>query len=156
MYLFLAFLLFLQLVAELYHLSAYDTVTVTKIDKHHHEEVLKHVSTDFMMVTIKDQFISRGEMFHYLNSLIGKWVFCGERLTSQDVGIRIVSVMFVVLHGFLFYSCNYQICEGVPFNFDLFICKYLIFMLSVLNLFCRVFVQLLKKSGMQIKLSNLG
>ena len=72
-------------VADLYQLSSFDTVTVTKIHKLHHQEVLRHASTDFMMVTIKDQFISRGEMFHYLNSILGKWVFCGERLTSQEV-----------------------------------------------------------------------
>lgn len=89
--------IFVYTVAELYNLSAYDTVTVTKINKHHHDEVLKHVSTDFMMVTIKDQFISRGEMFHYQNSLLGKWIFCGERLTSQDVSVKVYLFVSVVL-----------------------------------------------------------
>lgn len=84
-FLFVSYSPFPTLVADLYQLSSFDTVTVTKVHKLHYQEVLKHASTDFIMVTIKDQFISRGEMFHYLNSILGKWVFCGERLTSQEV-----------------------------------------------------------------------
>ena len=87
--------------AELYSLSSYDMVTVTKIDKRHEEEVLTDVSSDFMMVTIKDQFISRGEMFHYQNTLLGKWVFVDERLISLDVSA---------------YDCNELLCLGIVVN----------------------------------------
>jgi hypothetical protein len=74
-----------SIVAHLYNLSSYDMVTVTKINPKSKDQVLHEVSADFVMVTMKDQFISRGEMFHYQNTLLGKWCFVGERLVNKDV-----------------------------------------------------------------------
>jgi hypothetical protein len=49
----------LRQVADLYNLSAYDMVTVTRIDRQDEAAVLEEVSADYVIVTIKDQFISR-------------------------------------------------------------------------------------------------
>ena len=74
----------LRQVADLYNLSPYDMVTVHKIDKEEEPHVLKQVSADFVTVTIKDQFISRGEMHFFQASLIGRWIYEGERLISLN------------------------------------------------------------------------
>ena len=81
----------------MYSLSAYDMVTITKIDPKFRDIVMKEVSADFVMVTIKDQFISRGEMFHYQSTLLGKWVFVGERLVNKDVSVN--EIMFLITHA---------------------------------------------------------
>jgi hypothetical protein len=77
----------LRQVADLYSLSSYDTVTVHKIEAQDEEEVLKAVSADFVVVTIKDQFISRGDMVLFQAKLIGSWIYEGQRLTESTRGI---------------------------------------------------------------------
>jgi hypothetical protein len=46
----------------LYELSSYDMVTITKFDKDEEESVQNSSCADYVTMTIKDQFISRGEM----------------------------------------------------------------------------------------------
>lgn len=77
----LVFLLFL--VADLYNLSPYDMVTVSRVENE--PSVLETVSADFVAVTIKDQFISRGDMHFFQKSLIGRWIYEGERLSDTRV-----------------------------------------------------------------------
>lgn len=78
----------LKQVADLYHLSPYDRVTVTKVVAEDEKDVLQEVSADFILVTFKDQFISRGEMHQFQHSLIGRWLYEGVRLDSSADGIR--------------------------------------------------------------------
>ncbi len=77
----------LRKVADLHELSSYDMVTITKIDKGQEEEVKAMYQADFVTLTVKDQFISRGEMFQFQNSFQGKWIYSGERLCTAE-GIR--------------------------------------------------------------------
>jgi len=76
----------LRQVADLYGLSPYDMVSVNRIEKADEDSTLQAVSADFVEVTFKDQFISRGDMFFLQKSLIGRWIYQGARLT--DNGIR--------------------------------------------------------------------
>jgi hypothetical protein len=78
----------LRQVADLYSLSSYDTVTVHRIEQEDEEEVLKAVSVDYVVVSIKDQFISRGDMVYFQNSLKGSWIYEGERLTENVKNIK--------------------------------------------------------------------
>jgi hypothetical protein len=78
----------LRQVADLYNLSTYDLVTVHRIESQDEEEVLKTVSADFVVVTIKDQFISRGDMLLFQAQLVGSWIYEGERLTESTRGIK--------------------------------------------------------------------
>ena len=78
----------LRQVADLYALSNYDMVTIHKIDPQGESEVLKAVSADFVLVTIKDQFISRGDMHFFQNALIGTWIYEGQRLSETTRGIK--------------------------------------------------------------------
>jgi len=77
----------LRQVADLYNISPYDTVTVTKIDKSEEEAVLESVQADHVTLTIKDQFISRGEMYQFQNYFVGKWIYSNKRLITND-GMR--------------------------------------------------------------------
>jgi hypothetical protein len=78
----------LRNVADLYSLSSYDMVTVHKIDPGEKGEVLKMVSADFVVVTIKDQFISRGDMHSFQRALQGSWIYEGQRLTESTRSIK--------------------------------------------------------------------
>ena len=78
----------LRQVADLYNLSNYDLVTVHKIEPQDEEEVLKAVSADFVVVTIKDQFISRGDMLLFQTKLIGSWIYEGQRLNEPTRKIK--------------------------------------------------------------------
>lgn len=78
----------LRQVADLYSLSSYDMVTVHKIDPQDEEEVLKAVSADFVVMTIKDQFISRGDMHLFQQGLQGSWIYEGQRLTEKTRQIK--------------------------------------------------------------------
>lgn len=81
----------LRQVADLYNLSSYDMVTVNRINKSEEASVVKAVSAEFVTVTIKEQYISRGDMHFFQKSLIGRWIYEGQRLTnSTKVSIRIV------------------------------------------------------------------
>lgn len=70
-------------------------VTITRIQKVDESSVLEDVSADFVVVTIKDQFISRGEMHYFQRSLLGRWIYEGERLTDSKT-VR------YSMHGLLF------------------------------------------------------
>lgn len=66
-------------------LSTFDS-TSTKRD----EEELQFLKStksyaDFITLTFKDRFISRGEMFQLQNSLVGQWMFEGERIVTENV-----------------------------------------------------------------------
>eukprot|EP00551_Chaetoceros_affinis_P006665 CAMPEP_0203671262 /NCGR_PEP_ID=MMETSP0090-20130426/7095_1 /ASSEMBLY_ACC=CAM_ASM_001088 /TAXON_ID=426623 /ORGANISM="Chaetoceros affinis, Strain CCMP159" /LENGTH=1430 /DNA_ID=CAMNT_0050536291 /DNA_START=64 /DNA_END=4353 /DNA_ORIENTATION=+ len=74
----------LRQVATLYNLSSYVQVTVTKIHKSEEASVLESVKADHVTLTIKDQFISRGEMYQFQNYFLGKWIYAGERLKTND------------------------------------------------------------------------
>lgn len=78
----------LRRVADLYELSSYDMVTISKIDEHDKALVLGTVSADFVVVTIKDQFISRGDMHVFQESLIGSWIYEGQRLLEPSRGFQ--------------------------------------------------------------------
>jgi hypothetical protein len=78
----------LRQVADLYNLSTYDLVTVHKIEPRDEQEVLKAVSADFVVVTIKDQFISRGDMLLFQTKLVGSWIYEGQRLIEHTRGIK--------------------------------------------------------------------
>jgi hypothetical protein len=78
----------LRQVADLYSLSSFDMVTIHKIDPHDEPEVLRAVSADFVLVTIKDQFISRGDMQFFQTALLGTWMYEGQRLTESTRGLK--------------------------------------------------------------------
>jgi hypothetical protein len=78
----------LRQIADLYELSPYDMVTVSRIEKSVEPAVLGSFSADFVAFTIKDQFISRGDMLSFQKSLIGRWIYEGERLSDSDQGIK--------------------------------------------------------------------
>lgn len=58
-------------------------VTVNRITKEEEPSVLKSVSADFVTVTIKEQYISRGDMHFFQKSLIGRWIYEGQRLSNK-------------------------------------------------------------------------
>lgn len=69
-------------------------VTVSRIEKDDEAAVLERVSADFVTVTIKDQFISRGDMHFFQKSLIGRWIHEGERIgDSTQVCLFFVYMM---------------------------------------------------------------
>lgn len=78
----------LRQVAEIYGLSSFDMITVSRIEKEQEKEVLAEVSADFVLVTIKDQFVSRGEMHLFQRNLIGSWLYEGQRISDPVRGIK--------------------------------------------------------------------
>jgi Vacuolar membrane-associated protein Iml1 len=78
----------LRQVADLYHLTSYDMVSIHKVSKDEEEAALEAVSADFLLVTIKDQFISRGDMHFFQKSLFGSWVYEGQRLYDATRGLQ--------------------------------------------------------------------
>lgn len=78
----------LKNVAELYDVSPYDFVSISKIDNKDESEVLAETcEAEFVTVSVKDQFISRGEMYYFHSDMIDRWVYEGERI-SLSSGIR--------------------------------------------------------------------
>jgi hypothetical protein len=73
----------LRQIADLYNLSSYDMVTIHRINKSEESSVVKAVSAEFVTVTIKDQYISRGDMHFFQKSLIGRWIYEGQRLANS-------------------------------------------------------------------------
>lgn len=73
-------------VADLYELSAFDTVTIELINGRSTSgsEALDAFSADYVNVTIRDQFVSRGEMFLFQDTLKGKWIHEGQRLDQNN------------------------------------------------------------------------
>jgi Vacuolar membrane-associated protein Iml1 len=78
----------LRQIADLYQLSPYDMVTVSRIDPEAEQTVFEAVSVDFVCFTIKDQFISRGNMHTFQKSLIKRWIYEGERVFNLTTGIK--------------------------------------------------------------------
>lgn len=78
----------LRQIADLYHLSTYDMVTVQKLAGIDAQNALRAVSADFLLVTIKDQFLSRGDLLYFQNSLVGSWIYEGQRLFEPNRGIH--------------------------------------------------------------------
>ena len=78
----------LRQVADLYQLSSYDMVSIHKVAKEEEEAALEAVSADFVTVTIKDQFISRGDMHFFQGSMIDSWVYEGQRLYEPTRGFQ--------------------------------------------------------------------
>ena len=78
----------LRQIADLYELSTYDMVTVHKLTGMEAEKALQAVSADFLLLTIKDQFLSRGELHFFQNSLVGSWIYEGQRLYEPSRGIH--------------------------------------------------------------------
>jgi Vacuolar membrane-associated protein Iml1 len=81
----------LRQVADLYQLSNYDMVTINKVESFEEEEVLNAVSAHFLLVTIKNQFISRGDMHYFQNCLNGSWVYEGQRLHESSRGFQAIA-----------------------------------------------------------------
>jgi Vacuolar membrane-associated protein Iml1 len=79
----------LRPVADLYKLSSYDMVSVHVLNKEDDDDLIaRNVAVDFLLVTIKDQFISRGDMHYFQESLIGSWIYQGERLYESTRGLQ--------------------------------------------------------------------
>lgn len=85
----------LRRVADLYQITSFDTVTVTQIPKHTRPFVQQRISADFVTITFKDQFVSRGDMFYFQRSFLNSWVYEGKRLSFN--GIRTNTK--VIRHG---------------------------------------------------------
>ena len=85
----------LKQVADLHNITTYDTVTVTKITKRKEPLVRQAISADYLTITFKDQFVSRGEMYSFQKSFVKSWVYEGKRLSFN--GIRTVAK--VIRHG---------------------------------------------------------
>jgi hypothetical protein len=49
----------LKNIAELYGLSSYDLVTITKFDENEAENIQASVEADYVTLSIKDQFVSK-------------------------------------------------------------------------------------------------
>jgi hypothetical protein len=79
----------LRHVADLYHLSTFDMVSIHRLVTPDAMAAARHaVAADFLLVTIKDQFISRGDMHFFQKSLLGQWIYQGERLSDTVRGVQ--------------------------------------------------------------------
>ncbi len=85
----------LRRVADLYQITGFDTVTVTQIPRRDAPFVQQQISADFVTITFKDQFVSRGDMFYFQRSFLNSWVYEGKRLSFN--GIRTNTK--VIRHG---------------------------------------------------------
>ena len=85
----------LRQVADLYNITAYDTVTVAQITRSREAFVQQSIAAEFLTVTFKDQFVSRGDMYTFQKSFLNSWVYEGKRLTFN--GIRTNTK--VIRHG---------------------------------------------------------
>ena len=75
----------LRQVADLYNITAYDTVTVTQIPRSQAPFAQQSISADFLTMTFKDQFVSRGDMYNFQKSFVGSWVYESKRLTFNGI-----------------------------------------------------------------------
>ena len=125
----------LRQVADLYKLSSYDMVSINRIEKNDESAVLEAVSADFVLFSMKDQFISRGDMHAFQKALVGTWVYEGQRLTE----VARVSTLYLLLRCFL-RLCWYRSSCCVLFNF----------------LYLRVSKRIPGSFGMETNLRNQG
>ena len=75
----------LRSVADLFGITAYDTVTVTQIARSKSRTVQQSIAADFLTVTFKDQFVSRGDMYKFQKEFINCWVYEGKRLSFNGI-----------------------------------------------------------------------
>ena len=75
----------LRQVADLYNITAYDTVTVTQITRSKEPFIRQSISADFLTITFKDQFVSRGDMYTFQKSFLNSWVYEGKRLSFNGI-----------------------------------------------------------------------
>jgi hypothetical protein len=59
-------------------------VTINRIEKGEETVVLGAVSAELALVTIKDKFISRGNMHYLKQTLVGSWIYKGRRLSGPS------------------------------------------------------------------------
>ena len=93
----------LRRVADLYKVTAFCPVTVTQVVKREEADVRKANAADFITVTMKDQFVSRRDMYSFQKSFLNDWVYEGKRLSFD--GIRTNAK--VIRHG------NHAIKSGI-------------------------------------------
>lgn len=75
----------LRQVADLYGITAYDTVTVTQVPRSKAPFVSSQIAADFLTLTFKDQFVSRGDMYNFQRQLLRDWVYEGKRLNFNGI-----------------------------------------------------------------------
>eukprot|EP00804_Cyclotella_cryptica_P016830 CCRYP_001816-RB/>CCRYP_001816-RB protein AED:0.03 eAED:0.03 QI:212/1/1/1/1/0.92/13/3935/1216 len=93
----------LRRVADLYKITAFCPVTVTRVLKRDETHVRQSNAADFITVTMKDQFVSRRDMYSFQKSFLNDWVYEGKRLVFD--GIRTNAK--VIRHG------NHAIKSGI-------------------------------------------
>jgi hypothetical protein len=85
----------LRQVADLYNITAYDTVTITQISPNMAPFVHQAIAADYLTITFKDQFVSRGDMYSFQKSFLNTWVYEGKRLSFNNIR----TVAKVIRHG---------------------------------------------------------
>eukprot|EP00977_Amphora_coffeiformis_P002947 scaffold568_cov160-Amphora_coffeaeformis.AAC.4 len=78
----------LRQVADLYNLSSYDIVSVHRVPDSEVEKVRQQMAAEFVLVTIKDQYLSRGDLHFFQQSLQGSFLYEGQRLQDTTRGIQ--------------------------------------------------------------------
>jgi hypothetical protein len=78
----------LRQVADLYNLSSYDMVSVHRVPAHEKGKVQQQMEADFVLVTIKDQYLSRGDLHLFQQTLQGSFIYQGQRLQETSRGMQ--------------------------------------------------------------------
>ena len=75
----------LRQVADLYNITAYDTITITQVTRNRAPFVHQAIAADYLTITFKDQFVSRGEMYSFQKWFLNSWVYEGKRLSFNCI-----------------------------------------------------------------------
>ena len=75
----------LRKVADLYNITAYDTITISRISRNMAPFVHQTIAADYLTITFKDQFVSRGDMYNFQKSFVNTWVYEGKKLSFNDI-----------------------------------------------------------------------
>jgi len=75
----------LRQVADLYNITAYDTITITQVTRNRAPFVHQAIAADYLTITFKDQFVSRGEMYSFQKWFLNSWVYEGKRLSFNGI-----------------------------------------------------------------------
>jgi hypothetical protein len=75
----------LRKVADLYNINAYDTITINQISRNMVPFVHQTIAADYLTITFKDQFVSRGDMYNFQKSFVNTWVYEGKKLSFNDI-----------------------------------------------------------------------
>jgi hypothetical protein len=78
----------LRQVADLYNLSSYDMVSVHRVPAHETSRVQEQMAADYVLVTIKDQYLSRGDLHLFQQTLQGSFIYQGQRLQETSRGMQ--------------------------------------------------------------------